>query len=271
MNTHAIVVPFDLGTPRVSNGAGPEALVASGVLNHLDIDRMTTVDVQLHASNEIQQCVAIDAALARAVSSSDAMPLVFSGNCHACLGTLSAATPASNIIWFDAHGDLNTPETSETAYFDGMALATALGWSWRELTKTIPGFTPREERNVLLVGGRDLDVKERARLMTSQVRHYSPPALAFDHDAAFDAALEAGRERPTYVHLDLDVLDPSELAVNRFSVPGGVSIGWLESALQRVRERCVIAAVGVSAYDPAFSAPSLAAPIVNRLLRTLLA
>ena len=273
MRAHAIVVPFDLGKPRVSNGAGPEALIASGVLNHVDVDRTTTVDVELRASNEIQQCVTIDAAVARAASSSASLPLVFSGNCHACLGTLSAAGSAANIIWFDAHGDLNTPETSETGYFDGMALATALGWSWTELTKTIPGFAAREERNVLLVGGRDLDVKERARLLTSQVRHLSPPTLGpFDPDTGFESALTSlSMQRATYVHLDLDVLDPSELAVNRFSVPGGVSIGWLESALRSVRERCVIAAVGVSAYDPTYSAPSTAAPIVNRLLRALLA
>lgn len=272
MSAHAIVVPFDLGKPRVSNGAGPEALIASGVLNGLDIDRTTTVDVGLCASNEIQQCVAIDAALARTASSSASVPLVFSGNCHACLGTLSAAPAASNIVWFDAHGDLNTPETSETGYFDGMALATALGWSWTELTRTIPGFAPRQERNVLLVGGRDLDVKERARLVTSQVRHYSPPALgAFDRDVGFQSALSASMQRPTYVHLDLDVLDPSELVVNRFSVAGGVSIAWLESALRSVRQRCAVAGVGVAAYDPTYSAPSIAAPIVNRLLRALLA
>jgi arginase len=273
VSVHAFVVPYYLGRRRVSNGAGPEALVASGALDGLTIDRTTTIDVELSASNEIQQCVAIDAALARAASgSSGAVPLVFSGNCHACLGTLSAASTATDIIWFDAHGDLNTPETSETGYFDGMALATALGWSWTELTKSIPGFTPREERNVLLVGGRDLDMKERARLLTSQVRHYAPPPLsAADRDTAFEAALASSpTRRPVYVHLDLDVLDPSELAVNRFRVPGGVSIAWLESALRSVREHCVVTAIGVSAYDPSYSAPSSAAPIVNRLLKALL-
>src|SRR5690349_14362086 len=78
LSAHAIVVPFYLGKSRVSNGAGPEALVAFGVLNHLNIDRTTTVDVELQASNEIQQCVTIDAALARAASSSGGVPLVIS-------------------------------------------------------------------------------------------------------------------------------------------------------------------------------------------------
>jgi arginase len=185
---------------------------------------------------------------------------------------LSAARSVTDIIWFDAHGDLNTPETSKTGYFDGMALATALGWSWTQLTTAIPGFAPREEGNVLLVGGRDLDQEERARLTRSRVRHYLPPAMGQgDRDAAFEAALApSSAARHAYVHLDLDVLDPSELTVNRFSVAGGVSVAWLESALRSVRQRHTIAAVGVSAYDPSYAAPSIAAPIVNRLLKALL-
>ena len=179
---------------------------------------------------------------------------------------------ATDIIWFDAHGDLNTPDTSITGYFDGMALATALGWSWTELAKSIPGFTPRAERDVLLVGGRDLDSQEQARLSQSQVRYYAPPPMStVDRDPDFASAIATSSSRQVYVHLDLDVLDPSELAANRFTVPDGVSIAWLESALRTLRAHCTVAAVGVSAYNPAYSEPSVAAPIVNRLLKALLA
>jgi arginase len=274
VSLHAILVPYYLGKARVANGLGPEALVASGALERLNIHTTSTIEVELNASSEIQQCIAIDAALSSAITDlgQGAVPIVFSGNCHACLGTLSGTQSASDIIWFDAHGDLNTPDTSVTGYFDGMALATALGWSWTELTKMIPEFTPRAESDVLLVGARDLDPQEHDRLMRSRIRHYAPPALsAADSDPQFAAAIPpSSSNREVYVHLDLDVLDPSELPVNRFTVPGGVSIAWLEQALRAVRERRTVAAVGVSAYNPAYSDPSLAAPIVNRLLKALL-
>jgi arginase len=270
---HTILVPYHFGLLRSGTGAGPEALASSGVLNGLPVSGTTTIMVESRAWSEIGHCIAIDAALAAAARQArDAgdTPVVFSGNCHACLGSLAGIGGPPAVVWFDAHGDVNTPETTETGYFDGMALATALGWSWTNLARQIPGFVPVEERDVLLVGGRDLDRLERARLRRSNLRHYLPPALTDGADAAFTAAITAGGANRAYVHLDLDVIDPSELWANQFKVPGGVSVSWLEAALRDVRDHHEIAGIGVTAYDPAFTAPAIAAPIVNRLLKALL-
>ena len=169
----------------------------------------TTITVESQASNEIQQCIAIDAALAAAARKAcegGDVPVVFSGNCHACLGSLAGIGGPAAIVWFDAHGDLNTPETTETGYFDGMALATALGWCWTNLARQIPGFAASEERDVLLAGGRDLDRGERVRLRRSNVRHYGPPALADGRDAAFTAALAVAwqaRSAPTSISISM--------------------------------------------------------------------
>jgi arginase len=270
---HAILVPYHLGRSRVGSGSGPEALVNDGVLDGLPVAATTTIDIADSASHEIHRSIAVTAAIAiaaRAARNAGATPLVLSGNCHACLGSLSALPADKEIIWFDAHGDLNTPETTRTGYFDGMALATALGSSWTQLIKTIPEFAPADERRTVLVGGRDLDPEERERLDRSAVRHYLPPALA-DADLGFDAQPALAGSSAAYIHLDLDVLDPSELHANQFAAPGGVSVRWLEAALRSLRRRHAIAAVGVSAYDPAYAAPAAAAPIVNRLLKALFA
>ena len=69
----------------------------------------------------------------------------------ACLGSLAGIGGPAAIVWFDAHRDRNTPETTETGYFDGMALATTLGWCWTNLARQIPGFAAAEERDVLAV------------------------------------------------------------------------------------------------------------------------
>ena len=270
---HSIFVPYHFAAARVATGAGPEALLANSVLNGLPVSGITTIAVDAPASSEIQQCIAIDSALARAARQAcDAgqVPVVFSGDCHACLGSLAAIGVPVAIVWFDAHGDLNTPETTETGYFDGMALASALGWCWTNLVRQIPGFVPADEREVLLAGGRDLDRGERVRLRRSYLRHYQPPAMTDGVDAGFAAAMggPAGTRR-AYVHLDLDVIDPSELWANRFKVPGGVSVSWLEAALREVAARYEIAGIGVTAYDPSLTPPATAAPIVNRLLRAL--
>jgi arginase len=271
MALHTILVPYHFGSLRSGTGAGPEALASTGVMDSLPVSGTTTITVESPASSEIQQCIAIDAALAAAARQAcerGEVPVVFSGNCHACLGSIAGIGPGA-IVWFDAHGDLNTPETTETGYFDGMALATALGWSWTNLARQIPGFASVEERDVLLVGGRDLDRLERVRLRRSNVRHYLPPPLAEGADAAFTAAITAGPTKRAYIHIDLDVIDPSELWANQFKAPGGVSVSWLVAALREVRKHCEIAGVAVTAYDPAFTAPATASPIVNRLLKTL--
>ena len=274
MAVHTILVPYHFGSLRLGTGAGPEALASNGVLDGLPVSGTTTVTVESQASSEIRQCIAVDAALAaaaRQAREAGHVPVVFSGNCHACLGSLAGIGGPAAIVWFDAHGDLNTPETTETGYFDGMALATALGWCWTSLVRQIPGFAASDERDVLLAGGRDLDRGERVRLRRSNLRHYLPPALSDGRDAAFAATLAGGgRARRAYLHLDLDVIDPSELWANQFRVAGGVSVSWLESALVEVRAQYEIAGVGVSAYDPSFTPPAAAAPIVNRVLKAAL-
>ena len=274
MAFHAILAPYDLDVLRQGNGAGPEALVSNGALSRFEIATTATIEVNERASSQVQQCIAIDAAIARAVRpicDTGDVPIVFSGSCHACLGSLSGIGARTSIIWFDAHGDLNTPETTETGYFDGMALATALGWGWTAMTRQIPGFAAAIEADALLAGGRDLDDGERQLLQRSAVGHYAPAPLADGMSAEFERALAApARPHRAYVHLDLDVIDPSLMRANRFNAPGGVSVEWLESALRLVRQRHDIAAVGVTAYDPAFTPPATAAPIVNRLLRALL-
>src|SRR5690606_31652393 len=71
---------------------------------------------------------------------------------------------ADSVVWFDQHGDLNTPETSTSGFLDGMALATLLGLCWRPLADAIPGFRAVETGRAMLVGGRALDPAEERLL-----------------------------------------------------------------------------------------------------------
>ena len=267
---HTILVPYHFGSFRLGTGAGPEALASNGVLNGLPVSGTTTITVESQASNEIQQCIAVDAALAaaaRKACEAGDVPVVFSGNCHACLGSRRHRRP-DRLVWFDAHGDLYAGNNGKDISTDGARHGTGC---WTNLARQIPGFAAAEERDVLLAGGRDLDRGERVRLRRSNVRHYLPPALADGRDAAFTAALTVrGSAGRAYIHLDLDVIDPSELWANQFKVPGGVSVAWLAAALGDVRAHYEIAGVGVTAYGPSFTPPALAAPIVNCLLKAVM-
>lgn len=79
-------------------------------------------------------------------------------------------TVRRGIIWFDAHGDFNTPETTVTGFLGGMPMAAAVGRCWSALCVAIPGFVPVPEADVVLIDARALDPLEREHLYRSQVR-----------------------------------------------------------------------------------------------------
>jgi arginase len=106
----------------------------------------------------------------RAAKEHGAWPLILSGNCNSALGTLGGIEAhQAGIIWFDAHGDFNTPETTTGGFLDGMALATATGRCWLRMTQSIPGLAPVPDERVLMIGVRQLDDGEQALLEQSQV------------------------------------------------------------------------------------------------------
>ena len=144
-----MVVPYDSGHRGKRMGAGPERLIEAGLesaLREAGFDVATT-SIELPDDffpAEPQAAFALHRLLARAVgdaSSRGAFPLILAGNCNTAIGTLAGIRNRDiGIIWFDAHGDFNTPETTSSGFFDGMALATATGHCWREMVASVPGF-----------------------------------------------------------------------------------------------------------------------------------
>lgn len=195
--------------------------------------------------------------LAAEVAGGSGFPLVVSGNCNACLGAI-AGSGARAIVWFDAHADFNTPETTRSGFFDGMSLAIATGGCWTALAATVPGFRPVAQEDVVLVGARDIDDAERARLDRSGV--------TLIRDVAALGELGAG---PVYLHVDLDVLDPSEGRVNEFAAPGGLSVDELIDAVESLAASAPVVAAAVTAYDPDVDEDGRAGEAAGRVIDAL--
>lgn len=155
------------------------------------------------------------------------------------------------MYWFDAHGDVNTPDTTITGFLDGTALATAMGWCWNGLTRQIPGFEAVKASDVLLLGARDLDPDEIALLDGSKVRRLSSREI---EAGALADLPEHPRDEIAYLHCDLDVLDPSAGQANPFPVPGGLTVEALTRAIQTIGRVSPIAAAAVTAYAPEYDA-----------------
>src|SRR5262249_40881070 len=106
------------------------------------------------------------------------LPLVLAGNCFSAVGTLAGlGGGGAGVVWFDCHGDFNTPATTPSGFLDGMALATVVGQCWTALTSGVPGFRSSPGRRVLHLGGRDFDPGERERMEAVGVTLLAPGAL----------------------------------------------------------------------------------------------
>ena len=158
------------------------------------------------------------------------LPLLTASDCTICIATLPTAArrvPALRVLWLDAHGDFNTPDSTPSGFLGGMCLAAACGrWDagWPD---TIDPAT------VSFLGVRDLDPGERVEVEQAGVGTGVPG------------------DGPVFVHLDLDVLDPSVLAP-QFPVPDGLQAADVRDVLARLRDEGRLVGLEVTALeDPA--------------------
>ena len=167
-------------------------------------------------------------------------PLLLAGDCSICLTTLPTALrwrPDAKVLWLDAHGDFNTPDTTPSEFLGGMSLAGACG-QWD--TGIAEGILAER---VVLAGVRDLDPGERELLERSDAIVIG--ASVVETLVAVKNALDGA---PVYVHLDVDVLDPEALQVQD-PVPGGLSPEKLYDLLEAVAEESQLVGIEVTAFE----------------------
>ncbi len=180
------------------------------------------------------------AAVAAAVAAESGVPLALLGECTlapAMAAALQERHPDLALVWLDAHGDLNTPETSPSGFLGGMPFATLLGWCHPELR---PG-PPLPVERAALVGARDLDPGEVAAIDQSGL-------ASVDDVGAALAALPV--DAPLWVHLDGDVLDPAEAPGVDFPAPGGWTAGQLLAECGRLAATRRIVGISVCCGNP---------------------
>lgn len=274
MRVSLIAVPYDLGRADVGSGRGPGAYLKAGAAEALRARghevEVVTVRRETPFEDELQAVLAVDSALAGAVERAlfdDALPLVVGGNCNVTLGVQAGlqrgGAADAALVWLDAHGDFNTPATTETGYLDGMPLAMLCGRAYRDAVAHVLDADALPESSALHAGGRDFDRKERASLLASDLRVVEGSALRKQGPAALTPSLDAlARERreawgldadepsPAHLHVDLDVLDPAAAPGVTFPSPHGLSAAQLLEAIDLVRERFGLIAVTLTSFTP---------------------
>ena len=195
-----------------------------------------------------------------------ARPLLLSGDCPTSLAVAAGLQRRHReiaVVWLDAHGDFNTPAITISGYLGGMPLAMLAGHA-PELFADPLGLRPVPEHNIVLADARDLDPAERDALAASQVRRI--PATA----DAFRAALSGLGDLPVYLHVDVDIMDSSELTGLRFPAGPGPTLGDVATCLSTIATSAdVVAACLACAWLPGPVSKPPAREAITRLAGAL--
>jgi arginase len=217
---------------------GPAAVAAT-----LGAEGATTVEIDMQAPPEDALAEGLPEVQA-AVANAGPNPVVLLGECTlapAVTAGLRAAHPGLVLVWVDAHGDLNTPDTSPSGFLGGMPFAVLLGWCHDRL-RAAAGLDPAlPEDRAALVGARDLDPGERAAIEGSRL-------VMTDDVAAALAVLPDGA--PIHLHLDGDVLDPADAPGVDFPAPDGWSGTRLDAEMESLAATGRVVGVSLCCGNP---------------------
>lgn len=190
-------------------------------------------------------------------------PVSIAGDCCASLGVLAGlqlANLSPTLIWFDAHGDFNTWETTPSGFLGGMPLAMLVGQGDQTIVSGV-SLTTLPESQVILTDARDLDAAERLSLEESDVHHINP---ATD---LLDLPLPQGS---LYVHFDTDIINPKEAAAMNYPAEGGPSVADLKRIFRRIALTGRLNALSVSSWNPELDKDGCTQKVVLELIDDLL-
>jgi arginase len=195
-------------------------------------------------------------------------PVVVSGDCLTSLGTVTGLQRAGidpAIVWFDAHGDVQTLETTTSGYVGGITLRLLLGYR-PELIGAALGLRPVAEDRVVLVDARDVDPPEAEYLRDASVRRLAVTEVLAVTEAD-DPRLPSG---PIYLHVDVDVVDPAELGGLRYPAPAGPDLRTVTAALRGIVATGRVVGLGLACtWRPGHGAGAALRPALAGLLADL--
>jgi arginase len=225
VDLYIVSVPYRYDEPRQGLGAGPDALLAAGLPDALQSAGLTvrdtlTAELDPAAREDGRTAVNIGmlgASTAALISQAlnDGCPaLVLTGDDTAAVGVVSGVQMAKGadvrigVIWLDAHGDFNTPETSYSGILAGMSLSIIAGLSGPNWRRAARMAAPVPTSRILIAGARELDEKEEALIRATDVRLLTSAQLVSGDDFARAVAHLASDCDAIVLHFDVDLLDP---------------------------------------------------------------
>jgi len=286
-----IGMPMDLGQRRRGVDMGPSAIRYAGINERLkplfseihdlgdipigrpevSIDEESNLrNLDLVAEKNILLAEKVDEAV-----QSGAFPLVLGGDHSIAIGTLAGlAKHYENlgVIWYDAHGDLNTAETSPSGNIHGMPLAVSMGIGHPKLTD-IGGYAPKvKPENIVIIGARALDDGEKELIKEKGIKVYTMHEIdRLGMAKVMEETIAYLKDRTDGVHLslDLDGLDPSEAPGVGTPVMGGISYRESHLAMEMLEEAGIITSAEFVEVNPILDEKNKTASVAVGLMGSL--
>ncbi len=267
---------MDLGQSRRGVDMGPSALRVAGLQTRIkqlghhveDIGNLIVKqpeeqhfgEKRAKYLNEIAETCKGLASMVEKTVAEGALPVVLGGDHSIAVGTVGGVAAhfkkqekQVGVIWLDAHGDMNTPESSPSGNVHGMPLASIVGYGAPELTELL-GFKPMAQpRNVCIVGARDLDSKERRIIKESGMHVFTMRDI--DERGMREVMAEAIRfatdeAAGVCVSLDLDFVDPEDAPGVGTPVRGGVTYREAHLAMEMIADSEAMLSLDVVEINP---------------------
>ncbi|MFD1019110.1 arginase [Thalassobacillus hwangdonensis] len=286
-------VPMDLGQNRRGVDMGPSAIRYAGVIERLeklklDIDDLGDVAIprpnrkepqmqdNLRNLKEVAEGNELLAEKVDQIVSEGSFPLILGGDHSIAMGTLAGVSKHYEnlgVIWYDAHGDLNSSETSPSGNIHGMPLAVSLGIGHERLVN-IHGYQPKlKPENIVIVGARSLDEGERELIKERGIKVFTMHEVdRMGMTQVMKETVDYLRDRTDGVHLslDLDGLDPSDAPGVGTPVMGGMSYRESHLAMEMLQESGMITSAEFVEVNPILDEKNKTADTAVGLMGSLL-
>ncbi len=255
-NLSIISVPLDLGAGTRGVNLGPEAIKYAGLIKRLEnigysvedrcdipVNKKAAITVAGSNLKHLNVVAEVNEKLCTEVSSAMSegkFPLVIGGDHSIAIGTISGVLQHKKnlgVIWFDAHGDINTPQTSPSGNIHGMPIAVLLGMGDDSLTSIGGKDAVLKKENIVYIGSRDLDAGERTALKSLGIKVFTMHEIDdMGIKNVMTEAIKIAGEGTDGIHVsfDLDVLDPEVAPGTGTKVPGGMGYREAHYALELI-------------------------------------
>lgn len=292
-NISIIGVPMDLGQSRRGVDMGPSAIRYAGVIERLEklnykIRDLGDLNIKRPTAREeleedqplrnLKQVVETNEQLAKMINKeveNGHFPLVFGGDHSIAIGSLAGiARHYDNlgVIWYDAHGDLNSGDTSPTGNIHGMPLAASLGLGHEQLTNVFDYSPKIKPENIVIIGARDLDPPEKELIRELDLNVYTMHEIdRMGMPEVMEEAITYLKDRTDGVHLslDLDGLDPTDAPGVGTPVIGGLTYRESHLAMEMLAEANIITSAEFVEVNPMLDDHNKTADVAVGLMGSL--